>query len=323
MVRVGLPDSIDPKLYSLFPPEAEIVPIPDTLDHPIEIDIWIPPLFPKPAQSIFPHLKGLRVAQGLWAGVDWLLALVPPEVIVCDAQGAHTPATAEWAITAILGALKYLPFYFDVQRSGKWSRRFEAPAIFNKAHNTVAPSYPPTLVEDLSGKRVLIVGYGAIGEGIEKRLLPFEVEIVRVARTARQEPQVHAITELHSLLPQADVIVLIVPLTQETTGMFGPKEFALLKQGALLVNAARGPVVDTNSLVEALQAGRIRAAIDVTDPEPLPEGHPLWSAPNLLLTPHVAGSTERFMPRALQVAADQVRRFIAGEPLANVVSNGY
>lgn len=323
MVRVGLPDSIDPKLYSLFPSEAQIIPIPDTLDHPLAIDFWIPPLYPKPGRAIYSHLNGVKVVQGLWAGVDWLLSLLPPEVIVCDAQGAHTPATAEWTVTAILASLKYLPFYFDIQRSGKWSRRFEAPALYSAMHKEPAANYPPTQLEDVSGKRVLIVGYGAIGEAIEKRLLPFEVEIVRVARRARPQPEVHAVTDLHNLLPDADIVVLIVPLTTETTGMFGVKEFALLKQGALLVNAARGPVVDTNALVEALNAGKIRAALDVTDPEPLPQDHPLWTAPNLLLTPHVAGSTGQFMPRALQIAADQVRRLIAGQPLLNVVANGY
>lgn len=323
MIRVGLPDSVDPQLLSLFPSEAQIIRLPDTLDHPVEVDFWIPPLYPAQAKAIFPFLRGVKVAQGLWAGVDWLLALVTPEVIVCDAQGAHTPATAEWAVMAILASLKYMPFYFEVQHEGKWSRRFEAQKRYGAMHQKPAPDYPPALVEDLSGKKVLIVGYGAIGEAIEKRLLPFEVEITRVARRPRPEPVVHAIASLHSLLPDADVIVLIVPLTKETTGMFGTAEFALLKQGALLVNAARGPVVDTQALVSALNAGKIRAAVDVTDPEPLPAGHPLWSAPNLLLTPHVAGATERFMPRALQIAADQVRRLIAGEPLINIVSDGY
>ncbi len=323
MVRVGLPDSIYPKLHSLFPPEAQLIPIPDTLEHPLTIDFWIPPLYPKPGKAIYAHLNGLKVVQGLWAGVDWLVSLLPPEVILCDAQGAHTTATAEWTIMAILASLKYLPFYFDIQRSGKWSQRFEAPKLYSAVHQQPASNYPPIQVEELSGKRVLILGYGAIGEGIEKRLLPFEVEVVRVARRARSQPVVHAVTELRNLLPDADIVVLVVPLTEETTGMFGPEEFALLKQGALLVNAARGAVVHTDALVEALKAGKIRAALDVTDPEPLPQDHPLWTAPNLLLTPHVAGSTGQFMPRALQIAADQVRRWIAGQPLINIVSNGY
>jgi phosphoglycerate dehydrogenase-like enzyme len=124
---------------------------------------------------------------------------------------------------------------------------------------------------------------------------------------------------LDTLLPRAEVVVLILPSTEESRGLIGRRQFALLQQGALLVNAARGPIVDTDALVEALQSGRIRAALDVTDPEPLPEGHPLWSCPNLLLTPHVAGSTPQFAPRALRIAADELRRYIKGQPLHNVV----
>jgi phosphoglycerate dehydrogenase-like enzyme len=125
------------------------------------------------------------------------------------------------------------------------------------------------------------------------------------------------------LLPQADVVVLAVPFTSETEGMIGAEQIAAMKPGALLVNAARGPVVVTDALVAALEAGHIRAAIDVTDPEPLPEGHPLWKAPNLLLTPHVAGSTPKFMVRTMQFAADQVDRYMKGEPLQNVVTGEY
>jgi phosphoglycerate dehydrogenase-like enzyme len=168
---------------------------------------------------------------------------------------------------------------------------------------------------------VLIIGYGDIGAAIEARLAPFGVEIVRVARTAR--PGVAAIAQLPELLPQADAVVLVVPMTSETAGLIGAKEIALMKQGALLVNAARGPVVDTNALLAALESGRIRAAIDVTDPEPLPDGHPLWSAPNLLLTPHVAGSSPMFMVRAMQLAAAQIGRWLRGERLENVVEGEY
>jgi phosphoglycerate dehydrogenase-like enzyme len=135
---------------------------------------------------------------------------------------------------------------------------------------------------------------------------------------------VSAIGELHSLLPLADIVVAIVPLTEATRGLIGAAEIALMKHGALLVNAARGPVVDTDALVEALEQHRIRAAVDVTDPEPLPAGHPLWSAPNCLITPHIGGSTPEFIHRAFRFAAQQVRRFIAGEPLENVVADaGY
>jgi len=129
----------------------------------------------------------------------------------------------------------------------------------------------------------------------------------------------HAVSELDSLLPQAEVVVLILPSTEETRGLIGSRQFALMRQGALLVNAARGPIVQTDALVEALQQGKIRAAIDVTDPEPLPDGHPLWSCPNLLITPHIAGSSKEFSRRALHTAANELRRYMNGEPLHNVV----
>ena len=175
--------------------------------------------------------------------------------------------------------------------------------------------------EDLAGKTVLIVGYGSIGVAIEARLAAFGVKILRVARSARPEPEVFAVSELKRLLPEADVVVAIVPLTEETRGLIGAEEIGLMKRGALLVNAARGPVVATEALVEALDQHRIRAALDVTDPEPLPVGHPLWLAPNCLITPHVGGSTPEFIHRAFRFGAEQVRRFIAGEPLENVVSD--
>ena len=150
-------------------------------------------------------------------------------------------------------------------------------------------------------------------------LAPFDVQMVRVARTARTEPLVHAVSELDALLPKAEVIILILPSTAESYHTIGAPQIALMRQGALLVNAARGPVVDTDALVDALKEGRIRAAVDVTDPEPLPDGHPLWSCPNLLLTPHVGGSSPQFAPRALRTAVGELRRYIAGEPLKNVV----
>jgi len=150
-------------------------------------------------------------------------------------------------------------------------------------------------------------------------LEPFHVDLLRVARTPRTDPVVHAVSELEALLPRAEVIILILPATAESNKLIGAREFSLMRQGALLVNAARGPIVDTEALIDALNTGRVRAALDVTEPEPLPEGHPLWSCPNLLLTPHVGGSSPQFAPRALRTAADELRRYIAGEPLQNVV----
>jgi phosphoglycerate dehydrogenase-like enzyme len=171
----------------------------------------------------------------------------------------------------------------------------------------------------LTGSKVLMVGYGSIGKDIERMLEPFDVELTRVARTARAEPMVHPVSELDELLPDADILILILPMTPESHGLMGAREMSRMKQGALLVNAARGPIVQTDALVEALNAGRIRAAIDVTDPEPLPDGHPLWKCPNLYITPHIGGSSPRFMKRALKVVASELERYIKGEPLENVV----
>jgi len=147
----------------------------------------------------------------------------------------------------------------------------------------------------------------------------FHVQIIRVARSPRTQPLVHAVSELDRLLPLADVVVLILPLTAESKGLIGPRQFELMRQGALLVNAARGGIVQTDALVDALNAGKIRAALDVTDPEPLPIDHPLWHCSNLLITPHIGGSSPQFDARSLQIAADELRRYMRGEPLRNVV----
>ncbi len=168
---------------------------------------------------------------------------------------------------------------------------------------------------------MLIVGYGSIGRAIESRLAPFGARFLRVARRAREG--VESVSQLDQLLPQADIVVLITPLTPETTHLMDAGRIARMKPGALLVNASRGPVVDTDALVQALKETRIRAAVDVTDPEPLPPGHPLWKAPNLLITPHVAGASAQYLKRALKLASEQAQRYARGEPLINVVDAGY
>jgi phosphoglycerate dehydrogenase-like enzyme len=168
---------------------------------------------------------------------------------------------------------------------------------------------------------VLILGHGSIGRAVEVRLAPFHVRFTRVAR--RERAGVRAIDDLADLLGDADAVVVLVPLTDATRRLLDAQMLARMKPGALLINAARGPVIDTEALVALLNERRIRAALDVTDPEPLPEGHPLWSAPGLILTPHVAGDVPRFPQRAMELIAAQVRRYVAGEPLRNVVSDGY
>jgi phosphoglycerate dehydrogenase-like enzyme len=219
--------------------------------------------------------------------------------------------------------LKHFPLFLDIQRSGEWKRRFEASAEYAAISGDERSFYPPVMIEDLAGKTVLLVGYGSIGKDIERMLEPFHVELIRVARTARENPTVHAVGELDALLPKAQVIVLILPSSAETRWLIDARQFSLMRQGTLLVNAARGPIVNTDALVQALQNGRIRAALDVTDPEPLPVGHPLWKCPNLLITPHVGGSSPEFARRSLKIAADELRRYMAGEPLRNVVQTAF
>lgn len=319
MLRIGYPAILSPELFSAFPAEAELIALPDDLDHEIEIDVWLPDPYPAKALRIWPHLRGVRLVLSLMAGTEWIPGAMGPHVTICSARGAHNVSTAEWTVGAILAMLKYFPFYLDLQRSGQWNRRFEASARYSTITGDTRPIYPPVLLEELTGKTILLVGHGSIGKEIERMLAPFHVEILRVARSARTKPLVHAVGDLDSLLPRADIVILILPSTAESHRLIGAHQLALMPQGALLVNAARGPIVDTTSLIDALNAGRIRVALDVTDPEPLPEGHPLWSCPNLMITPHVAGSSPQFTPRALRTAADELRRYIAGEPLKNVV----
>lgn len=319
MLRVGYPATLAPEFLHDFPQDVELIPLPNPLDHDVELDVWLPDPYAGIAMEMWPHLHGVRLVLSLMAGTEWIPTTCGPHVTICSAHGAHNVSTAEWTVSAILATLKHFPFYFEMQRDGKWKRRFESPARYAAITGDNRPLYPPVMLEELTGKRVVLVGHGAIGKEIERMLEPFHVEMVRVARSARTEPLVHTVSELESLLPQADVVVLILPLTPDSKGLIGKRQLALMKQGALLVNAARGPIVVTDALVEALQAGKIRAALDVTDPEPLPDGHPLWKCPNLLLTPHIAGSTPQFAPRSLATAAGELRRYMAGQPLENMV----
>ena len=231
---------------------------------------------------------------------DSLRAAVPDGVTLCSGRGIHDTSTAELVLTLTLASLRGVPTFVRDQDRHEWNSGWH---------------------ESLADKTVLLVGYGAIGAAIEARLTPFECTVVRVARSARDG--VHAISELPSLLPSADVVVLILPLTDETRGLVDAPFLASMKQGALLVNVARGAVVDTEALVAALGSGRIRAALDVVDPEPLPADSPLWDAPGLLVSPHVGGSSSAMWPRAYRLVRDQLHRIAAGEDPVNVMSGDY
>jgi len=323
MVRVGVDEKLAQELLANFPREAEIVRIPRQPTGTLDVDFWIIPFARKNAQETFAHLRGVKVVQSMMAGVDWITPWLPKDVVLCDGRGIHDISVSEWVLTAILSSFKRFPHYRDMQVRQEWKGQASVPNGFMSEGGAQLGQYR-VLAEDLAGKTILIVGYGSIGAAIEARLKPFRVKILRMARSAKENPEVLPISEFHRLLPQADVVVALVPLTEETRGMIGAKELALMKPGALLVNAARGPVVVTEALVEALEQQRIRAALDVTDPEPLPAGHPLWSAPNCMITPHIGGSTPEFIYRAFRFGAEQVRRFLDGQPLENVVSDaGY
>jgi phosphoglycerate dehydrogenase-like enzyme len=327
-MHVGLPEAIDPYLFRHLPRGVNITRIPDGDDAAssdpkldLDLDLWVLPYYPKQAAIARQQIRSAKVVQSLLAGVDAYLPLVPENATLCDAQGVHDLPVAEWILTAILASLKYLPYYVRMQTTGDWKQRFGAETLYMNAHPGEQPLLPPPLEDELAGKTVLIAGYGSIGRATEALLAPFGVNIVRLGR--RRHENVEPEDRLDDLLPLADVVVLLVPLTEGTRGWINAKRLAFMKEGALLVNAARGPVVDTDALVAALASGHIHAAVDVTDPEPLPAGHPLWSAPNLLLTPHIAGASPRFMDRAMRLVGDQCRRYLADEPLLHKVTDGY
>lgn len=291
----GLPEGPD---YHFWNGEEELPP---RLEN---VDFFVPPYMKGPlAVPLFPRMPRLRVVQTLTAGVDNLLAAIPPGVTLCNARGLHDASTAELTLTLILSSLRAIPRFVRGQDAERWYAGF----------------YPA-----LADRTVLIVGYGAIGSAIEDRLIPFECEVLRVARSARDSAHgpVRPPSELPVLLPQADVIVLVTPLTEETRGLVDAAFLGAMRDGALLVNVSRGAVVDTKALLVELEAGRLYAALDVTDPEPLPSGHPLWHAPNTLISPHVGGSSSAFHPRAHRLIRTQVRRYLTGQPLSNVVIAG-
>jgi phosphoglycerate dehydrogenase-like enzyme len=286
---------------------VEVAPAPDALPSDLAgVRFWAPPFLAQTESvSLAAKMPDLEAVQLLSAGADMWVGRLPEGIMLCDARGVHDSPTAEWVMTAILAHVRAFPAFVRAQARGEWSYG----------------EYAPT--DELAGKRVLIVGAGSIGAALAARLAPFEVAVTRVARTARPAEGVHAVEELPDLLPHHDVVVLIVPLTDQTRGLVDARFLAAMPDGALLVNGARGPVVDTDALVAELATGRIAAAVDVTEPEPLPAGHPLWSMPNFLLTPHVGGSVRGLLPRVYRLVGEQLRRFAAGEALINQVKGGY
>jgi phosphoglycerate dehydrogenase-like enzyme len=291
--RVAVRESAFERLREVAPAGVEVVLIDDDLDLET-IDFLIPAHSDKATLEALPGLTNIAVVQTISAGTDWVEGRMPPGATLCNARGSRDRPVAEWVMGALLGVS---------------SRTLEcAPAT----------SWSKLELEDLESWTVLIVGMGSIGRQVGAFLEPFGARVVGVASRARDD--LHGIDELVGLLPSADAVVVLAPLTDDTRGLIGAAELAAMRDGALLVNAARGAVVDTDALVAEVTGPRLRAVLDVTDPEPLPDGHPLWTAPGVLsITPHMAGDSPLGHRRAIDFAARQIARWLAGEELENVV----
>lgn len=287
MLGVMLPDDVRPQ----DPP----LPV---VTRPQDVVFYVPRYMgPADDLALMARMPRLAVVQLLTAGYENALRHLPPGVTLCNAGGVHDASTAELAVGLALASLRGLDAFARAMPSGAW--------LYGRR-------------EALADKRVLVIGAGGVGRAIRDRLEPFEVDVVMVGRTAR--PGVLTAADVPALLPSVDVVILAVPLTEQTHRMVDTAFLSRMRDGALLVNVARGPVVDTDALVDQVASGRIRAALDVTDPEPLPPDHPLWTLPGVLISPHVGGNTSAFLPRARRLVEEQLRRFAAGEPLLSVVS---
>ncbi|MGF0121057.1 MULTISPECIES: 2-hydroxyacid dehydrogenase [unclassified Pseudoclavibacter] len=246
-----------------------------------------------------------QLVQAQTIGYDDIVAHLPPGHTVANARSVHEASTAELALGLALASLRRFPEYSIAAQGGRWQ---QLPG------------------QSLADRTVAIVGYGGVGQAIEKRLDGFEARVLRFARTARAGGPggarlVHPISSLRGLLPEIDVVILTVPLTEETRHLVDDAFLAAMRPGALLVNVARGPVVDTDALVRALETGHIRAALDVTDPEPLPPEHPLWGLDGVLITPHVGGASSAMHPRMVALIERQLRALLNGETPENIVAS--
>jgi phosphoglycerate dehydrogenase-like enzyme len=272
----------------------------DLSDHPVDpaqVGFYVPEYMgPRESLELIAQMPNLEVVQLLTVGFDAALEHVPDHVTLCNAVGVHDASTAELAVALVLASLRGIDDFARAMPQGNW--------IHDRR-----PS--------LADRRVVIVGAGGVGQAIANRLAAFEAEVTLVDRS--QRPGVVAISELPSLLPEVDVVILAIPLDASTKGLVDDSFLSRMRDGALLVNVARGGVVDTQALVQHAQKGRIRAALDVTDPEPLPPEHPLWRIPGVLISPHVGGNTSAFLPRARALVEKQIDRWRSGDPLEHVV----
>ena len=275
----------------------------DDLDDP-SVRVVVPPMGTTERLARLAALPGLEVVQLFTAGYDHVLAHLPSGVTLCNAAGVHDASTAEFAVALMLAAQRGIPEFARAQERGEWIGQRAWPA--------------------LGDRRVLIIGYGRIGRALAARLAPFEVSLTAVASRPRAGDdvveRVHGFDELPWLLPHHDIVVLLTPLTDTTRGLADAAFLASMPDGALVVNVARGQVLDTAALLAETATGRLRAALDVTDPEPLPPDHPLWHAPGVLVAPHVGGAGDTFRPRMVRLLREQLTRYAAGAPLLHVVA---
>ena len=295
----------DPRWTGLWPAGEEPVELTIwDLDSPCPVDpalVVLPYMHASPGLHRLRDLPSLQVVQTLTAGYEDVLPALPDGVTLANGAGIHDSSTAELAVGLAIAGLRGLGDFARAQTDGRWI---------------------PSTRTSLADRRVLLIGAGSVGGAIADRLAPFEVTLTRVASRARDDARghVHGVDELARLLPDAEVVVLACPLTDATRGLVDAAFLAALPDGALVVNVSRGPVVVTGALVAELTSGRLSAALDVTDPEPLPADHPLWTAPNLLISPHVGGNSTAFPSRGRRLLVEQLGRLAAGRPLRNVVA---
>ena len=264
------------------------------------IDIVVPPYMSSIDLRTNLERVRTRLVQGQSIGYEGVADRLPPGTVFANAASVHETSTAELALALTLAAQRHLPDFVRSQERGAWE---------------------PIFAQSLADRRVLLIGYGGVGKAIAERLAPFEVELTAVARTARDEEgvSVRGIDELPTLLREAEIVVLALPGGAETHHLIDDAALSAMPDGALVVNVGRGSLIDPDALVDHVRRGRIRAALDVTEPEPLPADHPLWSAPGVLIAPHVGGASSAMRPRMVRLIRTQAERMLRGEPPLNVV----